>query len=82
MGAGLGKFEADEPFARDAMAIRFRCGECPPACGLQREIGEILARAGRIEFGLGNTSSGLDMDADSDANFALNRVASFFGNVR
>ena len=81
MGAGLGKLKTDEPVARDAVAIRFRRGELPAADGLQREIGEILARAGGIEFGLRNISSGLDVDADSNANFALNRVASFFGNV-
>ena len=72
MGAGLGKLEADEPVARDAVAIHLRCGECPPACGLQREIGKILARTRRIELGLRNISSGLDMDSDSDAYFTLN----------
>ena len=80
-GSGLGKFEADEPVTGDAVTIHFRRGECPPASSLHREIGEILARTGGIEFGLRNISSGLDMDADGDTNFALNRVASFFGNV-
>ena len=81
LGAGLGKFEADEPFAGDAVAVYFRCGEFPAACRLQSKIGEILARAGRIEFGLGDISSGLDVHADRHANFAVNGATSFFRGV-
>ena len=81
MGAGLGKFEADEPVAGDAAAVHFRCGKFPAAGGLESEIGEILARAGRIEFGLGNISRGLNVDADADAHFALNGTASSVGDV-
>ena len=77
----MGEFEADEPFAGDAVAIYFRCGEFPAACGLESEIGEIFARAGRIEFGLGDISSGLDVGADRHANFAVNGGASFVGHV-
>ena len=79
--AGLREFEADEPVAGDAAAIHFRCGEFPAAGGLDSEIGEIFARAGRIEFGLGDISSGLDVDADGDAHFAMNGAASFVGDV-
>ena len=81
LGAGLGKFEADEPVAGDAVAVHFRRSEFPPAGGLESEIGEIFARAGRIQFGLGDISSGLDVDADRHANFAVNGAASFFGDV-
>src|ERR1700674_1330219 len=81
LSAGLGEFEADEPFAGDAVAIHFRCREFPAACGSESEIGEILARARRIEFGLGDISSWLDVDADRHANFALDGATSFFRGV-
>ena len=72
---------ASELRVADAAAIHFRCGEFPAAGGLDSEIGEIFARAGRIEFGLGDISSGLDVDADGDAHFAMNGAASFVGDV-
>ena len=79
--AGLGKFEVDEPVARGAVAIHFRCGEFPAAGGLESEIGEILAWAGGIQVGLGDISAGLDVDADADAHFAMNGAASFVGDI-
>ena len=79
--AGLGEFEADEPFAGDAVAVYFRCGEFPAACGLESQICEILARARRIKVGLGDISSGLNVDADRHANFAVNGATSFFRGV-
>ena len=81
MGAGLGEFEADEPVAGGAVAVQFGGGEFPAAGSFQSEIGEIPARAGGIEFGLGDVSSGLDVDADGNANFALDGAASFFRDV-
>ena len=81
MRAGLGKFEADEPVARGAVAIHFRCGEFPAAGSLESEIGEILARAGGIQVGLGDISARLDVDADADAHFAMNGAASFVGDI-
>lgn len=79
--AGLGKFEADEPVAGDAVAIHFRCREFPATGGLESQIGEILARPGGIEFGLGDISRRLDVDADRHADFAVNGAASFVGDV-
>ena len=81
LGAGLGEFEADEPIAGDAVTVHFGGGEFPAAGRLQSEIGEIFARAGGIEFGLGDVSAGLDVGADRDAHFALNSAASSIGDV-
>ena len=81
LGAGLGELEADEPVAGHAAAIGFGRGKGPAAGGLQSEVGEILARAGGIEFGKGDVAAGLDVDVHSDAHFALNRAARFFGDV-
>ena len=81
MGAGLGEFEANEPVAGDAAAVHLGSGECPSAGGLQSEIGEILARAGGIEVGLGDISRGLDVNVDCHANFAVDGGASLFRDV-
>ena len=78
LGGGGGEFKADEPIAGEAVAVEFGRGEFPAAGGLEGEIGEILAGAGGIEFGLGDVASGFDVDADSNANFALNGGAGFF----
>src|SRR4029077_13038139 len=64
------------------MAIGFGSGEGPAAGGLGSEIGEILARARGIEFGLRDVAAGLDVDTDGNADFTLNRPARFFGDVR
>src|SRR5216684_1152075 len=79
--AGLGKFEADEPGAGDAVAIHFGCGEFPAAGGLESEVGEIFARPGGLEIGLGDVPGGPEVDADCHANFAVNGVASFVGHL-
>ena len=81
MGGGRGEFEADEPVAGGAVAVHFGSGEFPTAGGLQSEIGEILARAGGFEFGLGDISRGLDVNVDSHANFAMDGATSLFGDV-
>ena len=74
--------EADEPFTGDAVAVGFRRGELPAACGFQGKISEILTGAGRIECCLGDISSGIDLHADADADNPLNGGEGFFGDVR
>lgn len=64
--------EADEPFAGGAVAADFGGSELPTAGGLQGEIGEILAWAGRIERGIGDVAGGIDVNADGDANDSMN----------
>lgn len=49
--ARLREFETDEPGARNAAAAGFGRSEFPAAGGLQRQIGEILAGAGRVQIG-------------------------------
>ena len=72
--------EADEPFTGDAVAVDFGGGEFPAAGGLQGEISEIFAGAGPVEFGCGNVAGGVYVDADADANSAVNGGASFIGH--
>ena len=79
-GAGGGEVEADEPFAGDAVAVDFGGGEFPAAGGLQGQIGEIFAGAGPVEFGCGNVAGWVYVDADPDANSAVNGGASFIGD--
>ena len=73
--------EADEPVAGDAVAVHFGRGKFPPTSGFQGEIGEILARAGGIEFCLGDVSCPLDVGADGDAHFTTDGAASFVGHL-
>ena len=73
--------EADEPFAGSAVAADFGGGELPPAGGLQGEVGEILAWAGRIERGIGNVAGGIDVNADGDANDSVDGAEGFLGGV-
>jgi hypothetical protein len=79
--AGLGEFEADEPVAGGAVAVEFGGGEFPTAGGLDGEVSEIFAGARSIELGGGDVARGLDVNADGDADFALDSGAGFVGDV-
>lgn len=72
--------EADEPFAGDAVAVDFGRGEFPAAGGLQGEISEIFAGAGPVEFGFSNIAGRVYVNADRDADGAVNGGASFIGD--
>ncbi len=63
------------------MAADFRRSELPAASGLQREIGEVLTGAGRIEGSFGDVSRGIDLNPDADTDDTLNSRERFLGNV-
>ncbi len=48
---------------------------------MQGEVGEILAGAGRIERGIGDVAGGIDVNADGDADHAMNGGEGFLGDV-
>src|SRR6266571_3185593 len=82
LGIGWGEFEADQPFTGNAVSVDLRCSELPAAGGVQCEVGEIRARAGRIRFRLRNAARGIDVNADGDTHGSVNGVPRFLGNVR
>ena len=63
------------------MAIGFRGLKFPAARGLQSEIGEKLAGAGRIEIRRGYVSGRIDVNPHHYADFSVNGVAGLLRNV-
>ena len=68
------KFEADQPFAWDAVAIIFRRSEFPLLRGLQGLLSKIFAGTRGFQVGVRNSASGIDVSANGDANGAVNGV--------
>ena len=81
-GSGGGVAEAEEPVAGDAGAVGLRRGEFPVACGSQGEIGEVAARARRIEFGIGDVAGRIDANFYADSNGARDGAARAVRNFR
>jgi len=79
--AGGGELEADQPFAGDATGAHFGRSEFPAAEGFLRSVRKILAGSRILEFGRGNVACGIDVGAESHADFAGNRGQRFVGDV-
>src|SRR5229473_7369040 len=67
-GAARPELEADKPFAGDAVTAGFRGSKLPASRRLQSEISEVFAGPGRVQCGIRDSPSRIDLDAHADAN--------------
>jgi len=82
LGTARPELEADKPFTGDAVTAGFRGSKLPASRRLQSEISEVFAGPGRIQRGIGDSPSRIDLDAYADANDTPNRGERFLRSVR
>jgi len=79
-GTGVREIEAQDPFARDVLAVHGRGEKFPALSGAQCLVGEIFAGAGGVERGACDGARWFYFDSHTYADLSLNRVAGFLGD--